>query len=113
MITVAGIDCGAQTTKVVIWSANGQEFHVGPILQNKGDTVESVAAKALAEALEASGTPSEVRFIVATGSMGPKLRLAHSQAPEPQCLARAIDTFCPIVSTVIDVGAAKVLAVKS
>lgn len=83
MITAAGIGCGTQTTKAVIWSADGQGFRFGAILQNHGDTVESVAVRALAQVPELSYTPSDVRFIVATGSIGPKLRLANSQALEP------------------------------
>ncbi len=112
MVTVAGIDCGAQTTKVVVWSTNGQGFQFGPVLQNKGGAVESAAAKALAEVVGASDALSEVKFIVATGSMAPKLQIAHSRAPESLCLAQAADVFSPTVHTVIDAGAAKVLVVK-
>ena len=112
MAIAAGIDCGARTTKVVIWSAEEGKLHIGPMLSNQGEPVESVAAKALAAAVQASSINSEVGFIVATGSMAPKLRLAQSRQREPICLALAIDRFCPTVRTVIDIGAAKVLVVK-
>ncbi len=112
MAIVAGIDCGARTTKVVTLSTDEGILRIGPMLSNQGKPVESVATQAIAAALQANGTGSKVSCIVATGTMAPKLRLAHFHQREPQCIALAIAKLHPTVRTVIDIGAAKVLVVK-
>lgn len=110
--TVAGIDCGAETIKVVLWSSRAGDFYFGPIVKYSGDSVASVSAKALASAKQTSGISDKLNLVVATGSMASKMQLANSQAPESECLARGIYHLCPSANTVIDAGAAKVLVVK-
>lgn len=109
--TVAGIDCGSETTKVALWAEDETGLRVGPMLKNAGGSVTSVASRALDEALAMAGLPAP-RLIIATGSMASKLKLASTQVPESTCLARGINRLSPESRTVVDAGAAKVLVVK-
>lgn len=104
---VAGIDCGAETTKIVLWSTEKDKFQILPLLANKGNGVDALVRRALEEA-----APGKIGFIVATGALGMKLEMANSRAPDSLCLARAAGRVAPEVHTIIDAGAGKVLVVK-
>lgn len=112
MVAVAGIDCGAETTKVVLWSSARQGFHFSPVVTYSRNTVTDVVTKALDAARQTSGLPDEINRIIATGSMASKLQLPHSQAIESMCLARGIHHMCPTACTVVDAGATKVLVIR-
>ena len=110
MIT-AGIDAGQETIKVVIM-ADGRVL--GQALEAAGgEPTETVAQRVLDKVLREAGlTPSDLAYIVATGTGRKQVPAAHQQVPDVPCLARAATFLVPSARTVIDMGAEKCLTLR-
>lgn len=109
MIT-AGIDIGAETTKVVIVKDNQVLAH--SIVRVGWDPLES-AHRALKEAMErARVSRDEIEYITATGVGRKGASLADNQAAEVMCDAKGAAWLFPSVRTVIDVGAEESRGIK-
>ena len=110
MIT-AGIDAGAENTKVVILGES--EILAYSIVPQGIAPALPVAQKALTEAAErASISPDGIQYVVSTGIGSEYVSFAHEQATESSCCARGVTWWFPHTDTAIDIGADKCLVVK-
>ena len=110
MIT-AGVDAGAENTKVVILADDRILFY--SIVPQGIESVLPVAQRAMEEAVTRAGVKlDEIGNIVATGIGSEYIPFARSQATESSCCARGGSWLWPAVDTLIDMGANKCLVVK-
>ncbi len=107
----AGVDVGAENTKAVILEAGTILSYF--VIQQSSETVQSVAQRALKEAMEKAGISSDdIEYLVATGDGSDRISFAHEQATEASCSARGASWLLPSTDTVIDMGAETCLVVK-
>jgi predicted CoA-substrate-specific enzyme activase len=107
----AGVDAGAENTKVVILKENRILSH--SIIPQGIEGVLPVVQRAMQEALTMTGIQlNDIENIVATGIGSEYVPFAGSQATESSCCARAGSWLCPSMNTIIDMGANKCLVVK-
>lgn len=110
MIT-AGIDAGAENSKVVILADN--KILGFSIVPQGTDSILTVAPRALEEAVAAAGiNVEEIDNIVSTGVGSEYILCARSQATESSCSARGGSWLWPSVDTLVDMGGNKCLVIK-
>lgn len=110
MVT-AGVDAGAENTKVVI--LGNERILSYAILPQGCESLLPVSRRAMEEALARAGLRlEEIRNIVATGIGSEYIPFARSQATESSCCARGTHWLWPATDTLIDMGANKCLVVK-
>jgi activator of 2-hydroxyglutaryl-CoA dehydratase len=109
-MAVAGIDMGAQSTKVVI--LEGDRVLAAVTLQT-GESGESEARQALEEALRQVRLKlGDVKSVVATGAGRKDVPFARKQRSIATCLARGAHFLFPQARTVLDAGAESSTAVR-
>ena len=100
----AGIDAGSRTIKVVLLDAATLQ-PLGSGVVDQGVEQEALAARLLAEVLEANGlSRGEVAAIVGTGYGRKLLHAADAQITEITCQAAGIRHCMPGTRTVVDIG---------
>lgn len=100
---VAGIDCGAKNTKVVVMKT-GQILGKGLVSTASGP--EEAAKKALDRALANAGVkPRIVDYSSATGSGKESIPFADTRVDDIQAISRGARYFFLAAHTVVDVGA--------
>jgi len=110
MVT-AGVDAGAENTKVVILAESRILSH--SVIPQGVEGTLPVAQRAMEEALIRAGMKvEEIANIVATGIGSEYIPFARSQATESSCCARAGSWLWPAMDTFIDMGANKCLVAK-
>lgn len=110
MIT-AGIDVGAENTKIVILSDSGILSDT-VVYQVRGDA-QSNALRGLGKATQVADiVRSDIEYVLATGIGSKYISFADEQATESSCCARGVTWLLPSTDTVIDMGADKCLVVK-
>lgn len=110
MIT-AGVDAGAENTKVVILADDRIRSH--SIVPQGLEGVVPVSQRAMQEAANRAGMKvDEITNIVSTGIGREYISFARSQATESSCCARGGSWLWPSTDTLIDLGANKCLVVK-
>ncbi|MFC1962172.1 acyl-CoA dehydratase activase [Chloroflexota bacterium] len=107
----AGVDVGLQTVKVII--LNNQKILSHVVLAEGRESAAAVAEVAFTQALaQAKVSRNELRRVIASGVGRKYVAFADEQLAEFICLARGIHRVLPSVSTVLDMGAGKSLAVS-
>lgn len=101
-MTVAGIDVGAATAKIVIFSDGKILSHV---IEPTGSDVIYTANEITGLALEKAGcSMDELGFVVSTGYARSTVPFANKQLTEISCHARGARFILPGVRTIIDIG---------
>ncbi|MGE5361292.1 MAG: acyl-CoA dehydratase activase [Bacteroidales bacterium] len=107
---VAGIDVGSQSTKVVILEA---DRILAAVTVTTGDSGESDAREALAEALRQAGLRLEdMKSVMSTGVGRASVPFAAKQRSIVGCLAKGAHFLYPQVRTVLDAGAESCTAIR-
>ena len=107
----AGVDAGAENTKVVILMDDRILSH--SIIPQGMEGVLPVVQRAMQEALTLAGIKlDKIENIVGTGIGSEYIPFARSQATESSCCARGGSWLCPSMNTLIDIGANKCLVVR-
>lgn len=102
MIT-AGIDCGAQNTKIIILK-DGEI--VGKGLARSGFDLPKAAADALDQALAVAGiSRTEVQRVGGTGGGKHAIDMADEVVIDSRAMSKGANFFFPNARTVVDVGA--------
>lgn len=110
MVT-AGVDAGAENTKVVLLEEN--RIIAFSIVHQGTESIPPIAQRAIEEAVDAAGiNADEIENIVSTGVGSEYILSARSQATESSCCARGGSWLWPSVDTLIDMGGNKCLVVK-
>lgn len=106
----AGVDMGAQTTKVIILH---DDTIVAKSVVLTGFEQQQAAEKAFAQALGDAGlAQSDIQKIVATGAGRKAVSWITNNVTEVSADARAIAFLLPSVRTLIDIGAEEARAIK-
>jgi (R)-2-hydroxyacyl-CoA dehydratese activating ATPase len=109
-MTVAGIDTGSQSTKVVI--LKGDRILAAVTLKT-GDSGEREARQAMAEALRQARLKLEdLKSVVSTGAGRMNVPFARKQRSIVSCLARGAYFLYPQARTVLDGGADSSTAIR-
>jgi (R)-2-hydroxyacyl-CoA dehydratese activating ATPase len=109
-MVVAGIDIGSQSTKVV--ALEGDRILAAVTLRT-GDSGESEASLAMAEALRQAGLKLEdVQRMVSTGTGHVRVPFAGKRRSIVSCLARGAHFLYPQARTVLDAGAESSRAIR-
>jgi predicted CoA-substrate-specific enzyme activase len=109
-MTVAGIDVGSQSTKVVI--LEGGRILAAVTVQTR-ESSESEARHAMEEALRQAGLrPEDITSTVATGAGRMSVPVAQKQRSTLSCLAKGAYFLFPQVRTVVDAGAESSAAIR-
>lgn len=109
-VNVAGIDCGAKNTRVLILSDGGVSAKSSVL---SGFDQKAAAENAFSMALEKAGLQSEdIAYIAATGAGKEEAAFAQSAVTEVGAVAKAIHHLVPSARTVIDVGAEEARAIR-
>jgi predicted CoA-substrate-specific enzyme activase len=109
-MAVAGIDTGAQSTKVVV--LEGYRILASVTLQT-GESGESEARQAMEEALRQARLKLEdLKSVVATGAGRMNVPFARKQRSIVSCLARGARFLFPQARTVVDAGAESSTAIR-
>jgi (R)-2-hydroxyacyl-CoA dehydratese activating ATPase len=109
-MVVAGIDIGSQSTKVV--ALEGDRILAAVTLRT-GDSGESEASLAMAEALRQAGLKLEdVQRMVSTGTGHVGVPFARKRRSIVSCLARGAHFLYPQARTVLDAGAESSRAIR-
>jgi predicted CoA-substrate-specific enzyme activase len=109
-MAVAGIDTGAQSTKVVV--LEGDRILASVTLQT-GESGESEARQAMEEALRQARLKLEdVKSVVATGAGRMNIPFAQKRRAIVSCLARGTHFLFPQARTVLDAGAESSTAIR-
>ncbi|MCJ7520686.1 MAG: acyl-CoA dehydratase activase [Dehalococcoidia bacterium] len=102
-MSIAGIDMGAQSIKVVI--VEDGKIQGRGIVPTGFEPLES-AQKALDKAIEDAGISREdVKQIIATGAGRKSVSFAHRSITEVTADAKGVTTLHPSVRTIVDIGA--------
>ena len=108
---VAGIDSGFYFTKVVI--VNDSEIISQSIRKSGARPVAEVAESTLVEACKRAGIKvASIECITATGFGRDDVRIADNVLSDSICLSRGIRQAMAGITTVLDVGAQKCLAIR-
>jgi (R)-2-hydroxyacyl-CoA dehydratese activating ATPase len=109
-MAVAGIDMGAQSTKVLI--LEGGRILAAVTLQT-GESGESEARQAMEEALRQARLKLEdMKSVVATGAGRMNILFARKQRSTVSCLAKGTHFLYPRARTVLDAGAESSTAIR-
>lgn len=112
MIT-AGVDVGAQTTKVVILQDGKEPKILSHSIVMTGLEQLQAVEQAMEEALKKAGiSRSDIKKIVATGTGRKEIPFADAEATEVAAAAKGATFIFPSVRTVVDVGAEEGRSVK-
>ncbi len=106
-----GIDAGTSAIKVVLRQEGSIISYL--VRHSAGQVPGDIASQAFDEVVCQAGiTVSDISSIVATGAGARAVEFASEKYPESACLARGIYLALPGIDTVLDIGAAKALAVR-
>lgn len=112
MIT-AGIDVGAQTTKVVILKDGKEPKIMSHSIVMTGLEQSQAIEQAMEEAVKKAGiSRSDIQKVIATGTGRKEVPFANGEATEVACAAKGATFIFPTARTVIDVGAEEGKSVK-
>jgi benzoyl-CoA reductase subunit D len=107
---IAGIDCGAKSTKTVIIQ-DGKIIGKGSVLT--GFDQKKAATNSLAKAIAAAGISNDdIERIIGTGSGKNSIKIAADTINEIKAMAKAASYYYPNARTVADVGAEEGRAAK-
>jgi len=108
---VVGLDVGIHATKATLLHDGGQAV-VNVAMPAGLDSAESVARRAVQQALQKGGVSENPDRTIATGQGKSLINFADETISEAVCLARGIHEVLPSVRTLMDLGVQKTLVVK-
>jgi (R)-2-hydroxyacyl-CoA dehydratese activating ATPase len=109
-MTVAGIDMGSQSTKVVILKDNRI---LAAVTLKTGESAEAEARQAMEQALrQAKLKPDDLQNVVATGAGRMNAPFACKQRSIASCLAKGAKFLYPQARTVVDAGGESSAAIR-